>query len=169
MNQIIGLLDSYAYRAMVWDVYVERIDKPNEGKVSDEALISAGLEKSRTCLGTLARLKAPGDWLLGDQLTLADLHAAPMFGYFVKRPRAAPCSRTIPSWRVGTTVPAAEFAAGRRRVERLMAMTPAFRSATPSPSPASSGSITPANSARSASIPRRSWWPIWLCPDSCQR
>ena len=86
MNQIIGMLDSYAYRAMVWDVYVERVDKPNEGKAPDEALISAGLEKSRTCLGTLARLKAPGDWLLGDQLTLADLHAAPMFGYFVKAP-----------------------------------------------------------------------------------
>ena len=33
MNQIIGLLDAYAYRAMVWDVYVERIDKPNDGKV----------------------------------------------------------------------------------------------------------------------------------------
>ena len=86
MNQIVGLLDAYAYRAMVWDVYVERIDKPNEGKVSDEALIAAGLEKSRTCLAVLARLKAPGDWLLGEQLTLADLHAAPMFGYFVKAP-----------------------------------------------------------------------------------
>ena len=89
MNQIIGLLDAYAYRAMVWDVYVERIDKPNDGKVPDEALIGAGLEKSRTCLAALSRLKAPGDWLLGDQLTLADLHAAPMFGYFVKAPEAA--------------------------------------------------------------------------------
>ena len=86
MAQIIGLLDSYAYRAMVWDVYIERVDKPNEGKVSDEALIAAGLEKSRTCLAAMSRLKAPGDWLLGEQLTLADLHAVPMFGYFVKAP-----------------------------------------------------------------------------------
>jgi glutathione S-transferase len=86
MNQIIGMLDAYAYRAMVWDVYVERVDKPTEGKVSDEALIGAGMEKSKTCLAALSRLKTPGDWLLGDQLTLADLHAAPMFGYFVKAP-----------------------------------------------------------------------------------
>ena len=83
---------------MVWDVYVERIDKPNDGKASDEALIAAGLHKSRTCLAALRKLKAPGDWLLGEQLTLADLHAAPMFGYFVKAPegRAAarrPCRR----------------------------------------------------------------------------
>jgi glutathione S-transferase len=74
---------------MVWDVYVERVDKPNEGKLSDEALISAGMEKSRTFLAALSRLKAPGDWLLGDQLTLADLHAAPMFGYFVKAPEGS--------------------------------------------------------------------------------
>jgi len=86
MNQIIGLLDAYAYRAMVWDVFVERIDKPKEGAAPDEALIRAGLEKSRTCLAALTRIKAPGDWLLGDALTLADLHAAPMFDYFVKAP-----------------------------------------------------------------------------------
>ena len=86
MNQIIGLLDSYAYRSMVWDVYVERVSKPKDGKVSDEALIGAGMEKARTCLVLLSTLKAPGDWLLGEQLTLADLHAAPMFGYFVKAP-----------------------------------------------------------------------------------
>ena len=62
----------------------------------DEALIGAGMEKSRTCLAALSKLKAPGDWLLGDQLTLADLHAAPMFGYFVKAPEGrAVCSPSI--------------------------------------------------------------------------
>ena len=35
-------------------------------------------------LRVLTSLKAPGPWLLGDQLTLADLHAAPIIGYFVK-------------------------------------------------------------------------------------
>jgi glutathione S-transferase len=25
MNQIIGILDSYAYRTLVWDIYVERV------------------------------------------------------------------------------------------------------------------------------------------------
>jgi len=86
MAQIIGLLDSYGYRPMVRDVYVERVFRPKSGKVSDEALIAAGIEKSRTCLAALARLKSDGDWLLGSGLTLADLHAAPMFAYFVKAP-----------------------------------------------------------------------------------
>ena len=80
MNQIIGMLDAYAYRSMVWDVAVERLEK----EAPDEALIAGGLSQASTALQALSSLKAPGPWLLGDQLTLADLHAASIIGYFVK-------------------------------------------------------------------------------------
>jgi glutathione S-transferase len=97
MTQIIGMLDAYGYRPMVWDVYVERIDKPAEGKATDEALVASGLEKSRICLDALVKLKADGDWLLGEQLTLADLHAAPMFAYFAKAPEGAAMIAQFPA------------------------------------------------------------------------
>lgn len=80
MNQIIGLLDAYAYRSMVWDVAVERLEKA----APDETLVANGLSQARKALQALSSLKVPGPWLLGDQLTLADLHAAPIIGYFVK-------------------------------------------------------------------------------------
>ncbi|RWN99657.1 glutathione S-transferase family protein [Mesorhizobium sp.] len=80
MNQIIGMLDAYAYRAMVWDVAVERLEKTTP----DEALIANGLLQAKTTLKALSSLKAEGPWLLGAQLTLADLHAAPIIGYFAK-------------------------------------------------------------------------------------
>ncbi|MEI8700501.1 glutathione S-transferase family protein [Mesorhizobium sp. ISC15] len=80
MNQIIGMLDAYAYRAMVWDVAVERLEKTTP----DEALIADGLLKARTTLQALSSLKAPGPWLMGSELTLADLHAAPIIGYFIR-------------------------------------------------------------------------------------
>ncbi|MES0036332.1 glutathione S-transferase family protein [Mesorhizobium sp. M0046] len=80
MNQITGLLDAYAYRAMVWDVAVERLEKTPP----DEAVIANGLRQARTALQALSSLKAEGPWLLGTHLTLADLHAAPIIGYFVK-------------------------------------------------------------------------------------
>jgi glutathione S-transferase len=86
MNQIVGLLDSYAYRALVWDIYVERLSKPKWGEVPDEARIAAALPIAATCLAELARLRGDGPWLAGAQLTLADLHAAPMFFYFLKAP-----------------------------------------------------------------------------------
>lgn len=84
MNQIISMLDSYAYRTLVWDIYVERVSKPAHGEKPDEELIASALGKARTFLSSLDRLKTPGPWLLGDKITLADLHAAPMFGYFTK-------------------------------------------------------------------------------------
>ncbi|MER8546698.1 glutathione S-transferase family protein [Mesorhizobium sp. M1169] len=80
LNQITGLLDAYAYRAMVWDVAVERLEKTSP----DEAVIANGLRQARTTLQALSSLKAEGPWLLGTDLTLADLHAAPIIGYFVK-------------------------------------------------------------------------------------
>ncbi|RUX29295.1 glutathione S-transferase family protein [Mesorhizobium sp. M7A.F.Ca.US.011.01.1.1] len=79
MGQIIGMLDAYGYRPMVWDVAVERLEK----EAPDEALIASGLRQAETVLGVLTSLKAPGPWLLGDQLTLADLHAAPIIAYFL--------------------------------------------------------------------------------------
>ncbi|MCV0397124.1 MAG: glutathione S-transferase family protein [Rhizobiaceae bacterium] len=84
MNQIVALLDAYAYRSMVWDIYVERVSRPREGATSDEARIAAALPVAETCLAALAGLKRSGPWLLGEALTLADLHAAPIFAYFVK-------------------------------------------------------------------------------------
>ena len=86
MAQIIGLLDAYAYRTLVWDIYVERVGKPKEGGLTDEAVVEAAIPRGRGCLAALAKLKRPGDWLLGDQLTLADLHLAPMLAYAVQAP-----------------------------------------------------------------------------------
>ncbi|MBA1140579.1 glutathione S-transferase family protein [Mesorhizobium neociceri] len=82
MNQIIGMLDAYAYRSMVWDVAVERLEK----EAPDEVLIANGLRQAETVLRVLTSLNAPGPWLFGDQLTLADLHAASIIGYFLKVP-----------------------------------------------------------------------------------
>lgn len=96
MNLIIGMLDAYAYRALVWDVYVERVSKPKRGETSDEQRIAAGLSVAETCLATLARLKAPGSWLVGEKLTLADLHAAPVFSYFLRAQEARDLMTSYP-------------------------------------------------------------------------
>ncbi|TIX07749.1 MAG: glutathione S-transferase family protein, partial [Mesorhizobium sp.] len=53
MNQITGLLDAYGYRAMVWDVAVERLEQ----NPPDEALIAKGLLQAEAVLRTLSALK----------------------------------------------------------------------------------------------------------------
>ena len=82
MNQAISILDNYAYRTLVWDIFVERVRAPKQGRTADEAKIAAALPKAATCLAALEAIMGDGDYLAGDALTLADLHAAPMIAYF---------------------------------------------------------------------------------------
>jgi glutathione S-transferase len=86
MNQAIGILDSYAYRTLVWDIFVERVRAPSNGRAGDEAKIAEALPKARTCLQALAAIMGGGPWLAGPALTLADLHALPMITYFALAP-----------------------------------------------------------------------------------
>jgi glutathione S-transferase len=84
MTQIMSMTDSYAYRPLVWSVYVERVSKPGEGKPSDEKLIAEALPKARTYMEALSRLMGRQAFLADEFPTLADFHAAPVFGYFVE-------------------------------------------------------------------------------------
>lgn len=77
VDQIMSLLDSHAYRTMVWDVFVERARG-----AADEARIAAAMGRAETCLGALEGLAGDGPWLVGARPSLADLHAAPIFAYF---------------------------------------------------------------------------------------
>jgi len=102
MNQVIGLLDAYAYRPLVWDIYVERVSAPRRGRASDEARITAALPRAALCLAELERIMGEAPYLAGERLSLADLHAAPIFAYFLLAPEAVPlmseCRRLRAWW-----------------------------------------------------------------------
>ncbi len=87
-HQAISILDSYAYRTLVWDIYVERVSVPKRGGVSDERKIRDAIPRAVTCLTALQQIMLAGPFLTGPALTLADLHAAPMFAYFTLAPEA---------------------------------------------------------------------------------
>jgi glutathione S-transferase len=89
MNQVIGVLDAYAYRPMVWGVFVERVVAPREGRAPDEAAIGNALPVVATCLQALADTLGQQPFLACDRLTLADLHAAPMLAYLALAPEGA--------------------------------------------------------------------------------
>lgn len=88
INQAIGVHDAYVYPDLVWGLYVERVERPGRGRPADEARIARLLPKAETCLAALEAL-ADGRWLAGPDLTLADLHAAPMFALFLQTPEGA--------------------------------------------------------------------------------
>ncbi|HUH50293.1 MAG TPA: glutathione S-transferase family protein [Mycoplana sp.] len=85
-NQFISIADNYAYPQLVWGVYVERVSKPETGVATDGKKLAASLAKAQTCLSAMSDLMEGGPWLVGEELTLADIYAAPMFDYFLMAP-----------------------------------------------------------------------------------
>ena len=89
MNQIISILDSYAYQTLVWDIYVERVSRPASGGAADEQKIADALPKAEVCLSALSEIMGKSAWLAGPSISLADLHAAPMFALFRLAPEGS--------------------------------------------------------------------------------
>ncbi len=89
VHQLLGILDNYAYRTLVWDIFVERVRVPQSGGSPDEAKIAAALLRARTCLTTIESLMGEGPWLAGARLSLADLRAFPFFALFRQAPEGA--------------------------------------------------------------------------------
>ncbi len=88
-HQIISILDNYAYRTLVWDVYVERVEVPDQGGRSDETKIAEALVRARACLAAVEALMAHSAYLAGPQLSLADLRVVPMIAKFRMAPEGA--------------------------------------------------------------------------------
>jgi glutathione S-transferase len=91
MNQLLSILDSYVYRCLVWDIFVERVRAPAQGRAPDESRIAAALPRAATALAALADLIGDHAFLVGEAPSLADCHAAPMIVYG----RMAPEGRTL--------------------------------------------------------------------------
>ncbi len=82
MHQVLSLLDAYAYRPMVWGVFVERVRIPMSGGKPDETKIAESMAMAATCLTALDALVSVDPFLVGPHVTLADLHAFPILLYF---------------------------------------------------------------------------------------
>jgi glutathione S-transferase len=89
MNQVIGVLDSYAYRPMVWGVFVERVRVPRTGGTPNEAKIADALGASRRCLDALEAIVTCKPYLVAPTITLADTHAYPILRYLALAPEGA--------------------------------------------------------------------------------
>lgn len=89
MDQIIGVVDAYAYWPLVRQVFVQCVSRPRSGLVADETEIAQGLVAASRALGALEKLAGNEAFLVGPALSLADLHLGAMIAYFAQAPEGA--------------------------------------------------------------------------------
>jgi glutathione S-transferase len=84
MDQVIAVIDAYAYWPMVRQVSSHAFFRPLLGERSSREEIDAGLQASRKVLSFLDGVAGEGVVLTGRDITLADCHLAPMMDYFLR-------------------------------------------------------------------------------------
>lgn len=89
MDQIIGIVDAYAYWPLVRQVYVHAVGMPRRGQAGDPKEVATGLAAAAKVLAALEALGGDSIFLVGDAQSLADLHLVAMMAYFVEAPEGA--------------------------------------------------------------------------------
>ena len=89
MDQVVGIIDSYAYGSIILKVVWQRLIVPMMGGEGDEAIVRDAKPMVSRCLAELERLKDRNEYLAGPEISLADLYLAPVFAYLTMTPDAS--------------------------------------------------------------------------------
>ncbi|KMW56508.1 Glutathione transferase [Candidatus Rhodobacter oscarellae] len=87
-RQVAGIVDNYAYLALVRGAFAHGAFRPWIGEAPDPEVLAQGLDKAPRILAALDEIAAEGVVLARDQVGPADCHLAPMIGYFAMTPGA---------------------------------------------------------------------------------
>jgi glutathione S-transferase len=94
MTQVINILDNYTYNAFITRTVIQRIVVPMLGGNSDESIIEGAKADADKSLEVLDAIIGDKEFVVGNQLTLADLHFVPIYTYFQLTPEAKPLLET---------------------------------------------------------------------------
>src|SRR5579871_5269598 len=78
MDQVIGIVDAYAYWPLVRQVFSNAVFGPRLGHATSREEIDRGLAAAPRVLDALERLASGDAFLVGPELSLADLHLGAM-------------------------------------------------------------------------------------------
>lgn len=84
MDQVISVIDTYAYWPMVRQVFSHGYFQARQGESADPEQVQIGLEASARSLAFFDDVASEGQILTGSTFTLADCHLVPMVDYFAR-------------------------------------------------------------------------------------
>lgn len=86
VNQLVGIVDAYFFPQVTATICFNRIVAPHFGIPVNEAAITGAIPNAETCLAAIADLTRDGDYLVGHELSLADLMMAPQMAFLARTP-----------------------------------------------------------------------------------
>ena len=82
MGQIMGIIDSYAYPAMISKIVIQRLVQPLMGGAVDESVVKEAVPMAEKSVAVLDALIGDQEFAAGSEISLADLHLVPVLDYF---------------------------------------------------------------------------------------
>ena len=79
--QTIGIVDSYAYNALITRTFIQRAVVPMLGGTTDESMIEGAQGDSERAISVLNGRVTGQDYFGGDSVSLADCHVVPVIHY----------------------------------------------------------------------------------------
>lgn len=97
MGQAIGVIGTYAYPAIIGQIFMQRAVAPMIGGTADEAAIAAALPRAETCLAVLEQMAKGHAYLVAEGLSRADLFLIPVYDYLVQMPEGQKLAAGAPN------------------------------------------------------------------------
>ena len=99
VTQVCGILDNYTYGPAVSSVVIQRLVVPMMGGAPDEAVVEAAVPEAQKAMGVLDEILGQRNYLVGDAVSLADLHLVPIYDYFRQPPEGEGVLAATPALR----------------------------------------------------------------------
>lgn len=96
MLQIMGIVDSYLYPAVIGTIVIQRLIVPSQGGETDEQAVQSAIAPAKTAVLAIEALIVGEPYLLGDTITIADLYVIPVLLYLSQTPEFQPIMSEAP-------------------------------------------------------------------------
>ncbi|NJO77482.1 MAG: glutathione S-transferase family protein [Cyanobacteria bacterium RM1_2_2] len=100
MRQIMAVVDSYLYPAVIGSIVIQRLIVPSQGGKTDEAKVASAVAPAKTAMEAIEAITVGQPYLLGTDLTIADFYLIFIFTYLCQVPEFEAITAKTPKLRV---------------------------------------------------------------------
>ncbi len=86
MRQIMAIIDSYLYAPAIGTIVIQSLIVPSQGGKTDGTKVKNAIAPTQTALKAIESIATDSQYLLGDNVSIADFYLIPIFVYLAQTP-----------------------------------------------------------------------------------